>query len=148
MNSIYNRLLLGAFVAVGTMQFAAAEAIADERSDSRLVAPATLSDDKRTPTSDALPVQSLTYRTGEDGRTVAEPVRWGRRYYGGPYYYGRPSSYGRPYGAYYYPGPRYSRGYYYGPDWGYRYYGTPRYGYYDYPYGGGVRFGGRGFYWR
>mgnify|MGYP001446381807 FL=1 len=106
MNSIYHRLLLGAFFAVGSLQFATGNAIAGERSDSKAFVPVPSSGDKTTPRSDRLPVQPLTYRPGEDGRTVAEPVRRGRGFYGRPYY-GR--YYGRPYGAHYYPGPRYDR---------------------------------------
>ena len=85
-----------------------------------------------------VPVRPTTYRWSDGSGVTVEPVRWGRRYYGGPsyrYYYG--------------PGPRYYtgyRGYDYPPYYGrYYYYGGPRY-YYPYRYRVGV--GPMQFYWR
>jgi hypothetical protein len=99
------------------------------------------------PQTNAVPVRTMTYRAENTERVPVEQVRWGRRYY-------------RNYGGYYAPrtyAPRYYSGYgsYYAPYGGYlraygpgyypgRYYG-PGYGRY---YGGGIRFGRAGVYWR
>lgn len=73
----------------------------------------------------------------QNSQATTQNVRYFRRQY-----------YRRPYRRYYgyYSRPYYNRYPFYG--YGYRYYGVPRFGYYQTPWGGGVRIGPYGYFWR